>query len=207
MIVAVMGGNGAGKTTVCDALVKDLKGQGFRRVVSRKGFDYALLGPLMRRARGADGDGSLDVPGGGRSFARRVRYALWPYAVFFDSLVSALWRRATKREEIVISDRCAYDYLPTFDRLGCGSWLLTKMFLALPRPDVVVILDAPSGVAQSRKGDSRGLTAEEYRDQQQAYLELASRLDIPVIDTTTSPERTLHEVLVHVTEGMRGYGS
>ena len=70
--------------------------------------------------------------------------------------------------------------------------LLWAIWSIVPKPDLIVCLDAPARVIWERK---RETTLEETTRQRDAYRALADKLpNAKVVDTSQSPEKTIAEV-------------
>lgn len=100
----------------------------------------------------------------------------------------------------VVFDRHLVDLLvdPRRYRYGGPWWLARAACRLAPRPDLVVVLDAPPEVVRARKQE---VTVEESRRQNAAYRRLAA--DLPgarLVDATAPPEQVLKAVLTMVRE-------
>jgi thymidylate kinase len=157
--VAVLGPDGAGKTTLVDGLAEHVP-----LAVSVRYLGVFRVNPdepLWQR-----------IPGVGLGL----------------KLSTLRWRSVKagvdqRRGRVVLYDRHVVDALlrpgrPTF-RARVSYWLLLH---SCPAPDVFVVLDAPGQLMFDRKGEH---TPEILEERRQRYLELGSRFDnVEVVDAT-----------------------
>jgi hypothetical protein len=78
---------------------------------------------------------------------------------------------ALARSTLVLHDRHLVDAFvdPRRHRYGGPLWLLSLIWRLIPKPDVVILLEAPPGVLQARKQE---VPFEETARQREAYLSL-----------------------------------
>jgi len=161
-VVAILGPDGAGKTTLAEGLCRDLPTGGryvymglwkeSRREALLARIPGARLGLLLGRA----GRASL-----------RVRY-----------------HRA--RGRMVVVDRFSYDIFASADPSLGGRLLASFVLRAAPSPDELVLLDAPGEVMYARKGEH---SVEVLETRRQAYLGLGTRFpQMIVLDATQSAD-------------------
>ena len=98
------------------------------------------------------------------------------------------------RSTLVLLDRCYHDLLvdPKRYRYGGPAWVARAVGWFIPRPQLVVLLDAPPDVLYSRK---RELPFEEIARQREAYLELTRNLSNGYVVDASKP---LDEVVASV---------
>ncbi len=104
------------------------------------------------------------------------------------------------RTELVLFDRCLYDLLVDSKRIRYGGppGLLRAAARLSPRPDLVILLDAPPEVLRSRKKE---VPPAEAARQRTAYLELARTLPSAVVVNAAQPaEHVIHDVLAAILE-------
>jgi thymidylate kinase len=102
--------------------------------------------------------------------------------------------RQRAKHGMVVFDRHLVDMLadPVRYRYGGPSWLVRVACRLAPRPDVILILDAPPEVVRARKQE---VTLDESRRQRHAYRRLAA--DLPgthLLDATAPSGQLLTEV-------------
>lgn len=167
--VVLLGPDGAGKSSVIHNLESQLIGA-FDRATCR-GF-----APPVRRLLGTD---------------KRVRRTDQPHALPPRSLLASLvrtgyWllyhtlgyvslRLALARSTLVLNDRHFLDIFVDTRRYRYGgpAWLLRLVWRLMPKPDLVILLDAPAEVLQRRKQE---VSLQESRRQRAAYLALVRSL-------------------------------
>lgn len=165
--VAVLGSDGAGKSTLTAALAATF-------ILPTREF-YAGLYPAGRRRFRQPGLATLAI---------LVR--LWRLAL------QATWDR--RRGRLVLFDRYAYDArLPMPRSAGRRSRfrraLLTR---SLPAPDVVVVLDAPAEVLVARRDEQ---PIEVVEAQRRRYLELVATLPDGVVLDASADAETVRRTL------------
>ncbi len=166
--VAVLAPDGAGKTTLVGALVKDF---------------FLPVRPIYMGLYGASGRRQTGVPGAGLALSLARQW--WRYSqAFYHGL----------RGRLVVFDRYTYDALVgARQREGLHQrlrrWLLAH---ACPAPDLVVILDAPGSVLAARKPEHTAALLEQRR---QRLLALEPRLGrCAVVDATAAPAEVRRKV-------------
>jgi thymidylate kinase len=148
LMVAVLGPDGAGKSTVIEGLHRELS-QVFRRT-----YRFHLRPRLLARAGAASAPVTdphgLPPRGKLASLAKLVFFVLDAW-VGHALCVSPLKRRSS----LVIFDRYAQDMLadPLRYRLSTPRWLNAVLLRPIPPPDLWLILDAPAPVLLGRKAE------------------------------------------------------
>jgi thymidylate kinase len=101
----------------------------------------------------------------------------------------------------LIFDRYFYDLLvdPKRFRYRGPSWLIRCIGRAIPKPDLVILLNTSPGVLQARKQE---LSYEESERQQEAFLRLVRNLpNGRIIDA----DQTVEKVLSHANQILLDY--
>ncbi len=195
-VVAFIGPDGAGKGLVIDSLTARLP------VAVTTGYlGVRAAGPSGRRQRSADAGTQpaaateVTTISGGASKAPRVRAReiaflsrkwLRTLPTFYRAYRSA-WRG-----HVVLLDRHPLDTLavrPRRSRWG-GLWERMLAVHLTPRPDAVVVLDAPGTVLFARKGEHSPAVLEQWR---RGYLSLRGA-DVHVVDATRPAEDVVRDV-------------
>ena len=165
--VVLLGPDGSGKTSIVSALGAALA-PGFRRVAGRH-----FAPALFRRA--------------GASFQIRFPHSRRPRSLMASLAKAAYWaldytlgycvriRPALARSTLVLFDRYLVDALvdPKRYRYGGPRSVLRLVWSLVPKPDVVIVLDAPAQVLQARKQE---VLLRETERQRLAYRALAGTL-------------------------------
>jgi thymidylate kinase len=191
--IAIMGPDGAGKSLVIGALRQQLSSV-FRTVQC-----FHLRPKLLRRVGPAEA--VVTDPHGKPARGRLVSIA----KVFFmlaDYLLGYLFKLAPAmmRSDMIIFDRYIYDLLVDSKRVRYGGplWLLRLAARIVPRPDLVILLDAPAEVLWSRKQE---VAFEEVVRQRERYLQVVSELpSAVVIDAAQSPSDVAGSVVSAIVE-------
>jgi thymidylate kinase len=210
VVVAVVGTDGAGKSTVVDGLDERLRRYGLRTGSAYFGMARGNLPGvnLARRLLGVstpetNGSPAAQPMGTRHPYLRRA--ADWFYAGEY------LWRYfrvvapQRSRRRVVIVDRWVYD-LRESPWPGSGAARAAQRLV--PDPDVLVLPDAPAELIHARKPER--LFAEQAAQQERYRRLLAerpARFAEVVVDTTggsADPLRELVAVVVEAVHGVRG---
>ena len=178
-IVAFLGPDGAGKSTVLDMVQDRLTARG-------EDFCYRYFAPGYLKRYRPKGDGSITTnPHQGRQYG--VGLIVAKIAIMlFEFRMGVPQLRRTHR--LSLFDRYIHDILVDprryrMDRLR--SWM-RWMLKAAPKPDLLVIISAPADMIQARKQE---VPPEETARQVAAYEALADILpNTVIIRNDTSPE-------------------
>lgn len=168
--VVILGPDGAGKSSLIDALGPMLRGA-FPRTTC-----WGFAPPLLGMLRQGSGERRTDEP-----------HALPPRSLPTSLLRAAYWfayhtlgyprlRLALARSTLVLHDRHFVDILVDRTRYRYGGPLrvLRLIWRAIPKPDLVILLDAPAEVLQARKQE---VPFAETARQRAAYLALVRTLE------------------------------
>jgi thymidylate kinase len=212
--VALIGADGAGKTTVArrlassDELAVRYLYMGINSEASNHMLPTTRLARALKRALGrSGGEGGPPDPERARRRAqekglRRFLSELKSGLVLANLLGeewyrSLLARHYERRGFVVLFDRHFYADYHAHDVSGEGRTLARrlhgKLLALLPRPDQVIVLDAPADVLFARKPEG---TPELLERRRQEYLELRSQLgNCSVVDASQDQEQVVREVL------------
>lgn len=181
LFVAVIGPDGSGKTTLCNVLAEWWKTQfHFSQAIHVHG-GFRVLPPLkiLRRAWAKLTGKPMkpDVDFTQRHSGSSVRphslirslaylcYYLWDYV-----LGHLIVFRHKGKNRLVIADRYFYDYFLHLANSRLPAWLIRYANWFIPKPDLVVLLDADPEEIYRRKDE---LTVQEITRQQDAMREIS----------------------------------
>lgn len=197
MIIAFMGVDGSGKTTLARLVERKLRKMGFG-VIYYPGFKHLLVGSFLKILPRNKAKKTQE------KFLERSRkkkpffFKIWPYFVYVDCLILYMKFRFFTRNKIVIFDRYFYDFLISYENLGYSSKTIRYLFLHLPKPDVGFVLDAPANITYKRKKSDYSVGIDYYSLQRERYLDLARRLEFKLLKTTKQLEKTTEEVFTEL---------
>jgi thymidylate kinase len=182
-----LGPDGAGKSSVLQAMGQGLAGA-FARTTCY-GFAPALLHRLRPHTPTGRPHG---LPP--RSFLTSVLRAVFYWFAYYTFGYSVTVHLSLARSTLVLHDRHFVDVLvdPRRYRYGGPIWLLRLIWRLIPKPDLVILLDAPPGVLQARKQE---VPFEETARQREAYLSLIETMkNGHVVDAARPLEHVVGDV-------------
>jgi thymidylate kinase len=188
LTVVFLGPDGAGKSSVIEALPRDLAGA-FARTTC-----YGFAPGLLRAFRRPEGPNTRPHAAAPRSLMNSVMRALCYWLVYYVVCYRVTVHFALARSTLVLHDRHLVDALvdPKRYRYGGPAWLLRLIYRFIPKPDLIILLDAPPPVLQARK---REVPVEESRRQREAYLSLVRTMKNGwVVDAARPLEHVIGEV-------------
>ena len=197
IVVAILGVDGAGKSTVIDAILPALNAATHNAVVV-KHLRPTVLPPLARLkgkrsvAEGPVLDPHGSTPSGWFASILRLAYLTADYILGYW-----LWTRPriAKQPTVVLFDRYAYDMAldPRRFRIGLPGRVAGWFAALVPKPDIIFCLHGEPAVIAARKQE---LSEEETRRQVEALREFArTEPRAALISTDTSIEDTRDQVL------------
>jgi len=178
LTVAVLGPDGAGKSSLIEAVGPMLLGPFSRATCS--GFAPSPR-ELFRR-----GPRSTNHPHDLPSRSLPVSLLRAGYWLVFHLADAFRVRVAMARSTLMFYDRQFIDILVDQRRYRYGGpvWLLHMIGYILPRPDIVIVLDAPTEIMQARKQE---VSREETTRQRIAYVSLVKGLSNGIILDASKP--------------------
>jgi thymidylate kinase len=166
--IAVIGPDGAGKSAVIEAICEQFR-FAYHRVKC-----FHLRPKLLRP--GKETHAPVTDPHGrpARGLLLSVAKLLFMVADYWLGYLLQI-APAMRRSQLIVFDRYFYDVLVDRKRIRYGgpAWLLKFASAVIPRPDLVILLDAPPDMLWSRKQE---VAFEEVVRQRSEYLRLAQRL-------------------------------
>ncbi|MGI9240293.1 MAG: dTMP kinase [Verrucomicrobiales bacterium] len=195
-VVAILGPDGSGKSTVIDGIRSRLAGRGLE-------METIHWRPDVINPRGGDGGPTPDP----HSQAPRS----YPASVLKLGMLFADWalgylgpfRRARGEGRLVLCDRHYYDLLvdPRRYRFKGPHWLARLMFFFLPKPTRLLLLDVSPEEIQRRKQE---VSQEETTRQVAAYRELVGGLEFgKIIDAGRSPDEVADSAVAEILAAYR----
>jgi thymidylate kinase len=202
LVIAVLGTDGAGKSTIIHA-IDPVLAAATHGALFVKHLRPGLLPPLARlKGKKAPQDGPMIDPHGSSpsgaigSFCRLV-YLLIDYVVGYWIIIRPI---IAKRPAVVLFDRYAYDMAidPRRFRINLPGWLLRSFLRLAPRPDLIFCLHGDPGVIAGRK---RELPMSEVKRQTHALLDFAAKESRAiVVSTDGTVEQARDQVLTALLE-------
>jgi thymidylate kinase len=177
--VALMGPDGSGKSLAIEGLRKQL-------APAFRGVDCYHLRPKILRGNSPAGGQVTDPhgqpPRGVAASVAKVFFMAADYLFGYALRIAP----ALRRTRLIFFDRYFYDLLVDSKRVRYGGpqWLLRLAARVVPRPDLVIVLDAPAEVLWSRKQE---VPFAEIVRQRAAYLDLARRQPFTVVVNAAQP--------------------
>jgi len=192
MVVALLGADGTGKTSVGDELHAELKSSfrsAWNRTIKLRPGLLPQLGRLVGKKPTAEefARPHRSKPSGTVGTWLRASYYWLDYTLGYAIKVLPLRRRNT----LILFDRWIDDWLvdPARYRLRANSRYVAWLVSRAPRPDVTLVTTAPQRVVRSRK---REVEARETLRQLTAYESYAdARSDVFLTDTSISLDRSV----------------
>lgn len=190
LYLVLLGPDGAGKSSVIEALQTGLSGAFARSACY--GFTPAVIHRLRHGAYRPNAAPHALPP---RSFLMSVARAVLYWFVYY-TFGYVIRHLDLARSTFVLNDRHFVDVLvdPKRYRYGGPMWLVWLMWRLIPKPDLIVLLNAPPEVLQSRKQE---VPFEETARQRRAYLSLVRTLGIGHVVNSAQP---LAQVAADVSE-------
>jgi len=194
MIIAFMGNDGSGKTTISTHIYKLFLSKGLQ-VYYKPEFEYFLIGYLLNPFGKQREQLAASLISRKNIQSRNPIFKVWPYIIWVDFLFFWLFLKAFKRKQIVLLDRYLYDFLMSWEYLGYSNHLLRSSYLAFPLPDIPIVCKVSPQIAYARKAT---YNIEFFRVQTRRYETLARYLGVAMIDTSKPLKATLDQL----TEGV-----
>lgn len=185
--VVFLGPDGAGKSSVVENVGPALLG-------AFNSWTCLGFAPPILHAFSAKGPRKTDQPHAlpERSLLTSLLRAAYWFAYY--TLRYPALRLALARSTLVLNDRDFLDILVDQKRYRYGGplWLLRLIWSVIPKPDLIILLDAPPEVLQARKQE---VCFEETSRQRNAYLSLVRSLENGrIVDASQPLECVAHDV-------------
>ena len=184
--VVFLGPDGVGKSTVIDAVREALKPAFLR--YSYQTFAPSLIPSKMQPKK--------DTP---HQLPPRGKAASWLKAAWWSACYTAGYyasiRPTVARAGLVINHRYLPDAIvdPKRYRYSGPQWILKALWKVAPKPDLLIVLDAPADVIQARKKEVAPAETARQRDGYRAVAENTPNAHV------VSTNRPLPDVVAEVT--------
>lgn len=161
LVIGVLGPDGSGKTTIINQFKQDIA-SAFRRIrlyhlfPKPKDHESINTNPQGLRQRG---------------FILSLLKLLYFVLIYNWGFLKIVWPSKI-RSTLIIFDRYYDDILidPIRYRNGTPKWIVRLVGFFIPRPQLWIVLDAPTDIIQKRKSE---VTPEETERQRQQYIHFA----------------------------------
>jgi len=204
VLVAFIGIDGSGKTTLAKNILRKLRQNSDVNAVIICPFDYILLKYLLAILRNIHETKFRRGPFLIKD-SQSVIIRFWPYLALIDNLIYFMLRikPISWRNKYVICDRYFYDFITIFEYLGyCGHIMSSIYSSAIPRPDITFLLDVNPEIARKREINDRH-NPDFFIEQRNRYISLANKLDFKIIRTNQRIEKAEEEIMCHISNYLR----
>lgn len=213
--VALVGPDGCGKTTIADAVVAHFDHRplcGLMRIHSH--FDGAItLRDIYKRLMSLVGrkvEFEPEPPPGTKGMGMKPPLSRWRsmFYVLYYGISLAMGRIALFRwrtfSGLLLADRYYYDYYYMRGHIKCPKWWKDMVWLMVPKPDLVFILERPAEDIYRQKPE---LEVEEIKRQQQAIRDcLGHSRRARFIDASKGIKSTIEMVNREIEKWIMNYG-
>ncbi len=211
-IVGLSGIDGSGKTTIAQRVVEVLKSQGYQATYHHE-LNLVFFGPVfrfVRRILGKKAEAAKEQVILGTWKGKSLYSHLYYVIVCLDTYIAYMIFKL--RRGITICDRWTYDIPPTFSYRQYRNWIIEKLLLCTPRPDVMILLKVPSDVACLRKKDDEALEHTKYDVQyyetlSQKIEQIARELKYDtIVDSSRNVDIVFNDVILSIANKMEVKG-
>ena len=192
MIIALIGNDGSGKTTIAKELLRILRALGFE-VIYKHEYQYSVLKLFFSiiGTKKIEYERKKMIVENCKSW----KYYLWPFLVWIDVSLSCICFKLFKKKSIVIMDRYLFDHFLSFKYLGYLTKFSEWLFLHSIKPDALVCVWVEPQIAFLRKKNTHDYGLDFYVQQTSEYLTFSKRLGIKAINTNKSLKSTVDEIV------------
>jgi len=195
--IAMLGPDGCGKTSVIEQLLLRHHKNTF------SGVDVIHLRPHLSLKCKHDKDNAVVEDPHGKKARNKVSSFLKILYFFFDYTAGYFIkvRPLLKRNKLVIFDRYYMDMLvdPRRYRYGGPMWFARFVGEFIPKPNLIILLNAPADIIQSRKQE---VSFEETTRQTKAYLKLVQGMKHGVV---INSDQSINKVVSDIENSVMTY--
>lgn len=177
MIIALIGCDGSGKTTVAKKIVEKLRRIGLDCVYKHPYsiFLSIYLGRWVRKKYKKDKKSK-------QTEKSKNYYKLWPFLMWVNMFFDLFWIKIFWKNKIFIFDRYVHDMIVSWEMKKVLSPWVRKLLETLPKPDAIFLLDASWKTLYKRRRKEY-VSIEECKEKRRMYLELARKEKIKIVNT------------------------
>jgi len=193
VIIVISGPSGAGKTTISQYVHSQLRTCGVD--VKYKEWELSpeyyfilklplkIINKISPRAYRTNQE-SLAKEFRLNAKSRSLRFLVWTLAVWLDRLLYLCFLKIFHHKDIMIIHRYIYGLMVTLlEYYGWGTKKLThKLVSCFPKPDILIVLNAPGNILFQRRGDYPSVDAANFWSNR--YLEIANQYNFHIIDSS-----------------------
>ena len=201
--IAMLGTDGAGKTTIIDKILKPLN-EAVHNAVYYEHMRPNLIPNIAQlfgkeKQTEAISNPHASKPSGLLGSTLRLFYYSFDYIIGFWLKIYPVM---VKKSSIWIFDRYYYDYMidPKRARISLPTWVINGMNFFIPKPDLILCFGAEPSIIYQRKPEH---TLEEVRKQVDKLKIFCEKNSSSVwIDTGVSIDKSVEETLITISSMM-----
>jgi len=201
--IAMLGTDGAGKTTIIDKILKPLN-EAVHNAVYYEHMRPNLIPNIAQlfgkeKQTEAISNPHASKPSGLLGSTLRLFYYSFDYIIGFWLKIYPVM---VKKSSIWIFDRYYYDYMidPKRARISLPTWVINGMNFFIPKPDLILCFGAEPSIIYQRKPEH---TLEEVRKQVDKLKIFCEKNSSAVwIDTGVSIDKSVEETLITISSMM-----
>jgi len=200
MILAIIGADGAGKTTIAKRLFEILSEKRSKVEFNKSFEEYFLLGFFLSISQKKREEIVKEVFVEGKTPPSSLVRYVWPLLVYIDQFILYLYVRIFKKSHLVITDRYPYSFLVSWEYYGLSNSLLRFLYKRFPKPDLCVVLWADPETLMERKkyqeiGRGNSYNIDFFKKHLDLYDKLAKKNNFLVVNSTFGVDNTVKCVL------------
>ena len=195
MIIAIIGADGAGKSTTAELLAKTLSDE-YNAVYEKAFEEYFILNKVLKLFKNKRDKLMRDVFVEATTRPNLIIRYIWPVVIYLDQLLLYIYIKLFKRHVIFVSDRYLYSFAISWQYYGISNRLVEYLYFNFPQPDICILLYTDAETLMKRKGYQlvgRGSSyrISFFRKHLELYNKLQKRFNFPAVNTTLGLPYTL----------------